>query len=480
MSPGPKTPIKFGTDGWRAIIAEDYTFENVRICAEAFARYLKQEGLDGRGVVIGYDTRYASDRFAMAAAEVMAAQGIKVLLTDSFAPTPAVSYATVNNKAGGAIVITASHNPAAYNGFKIKPEYGGSASPEIVARVEGEIDDIASAGPMVGRPFTEAQADGAIRLIDARRPYLEHLATLVDLEAVRAAGLSFLHDSMYGTAQGWISELFFEGPTSVQELHAERNPSFPGLHAPEPIDRNLSEAMELMKSGDFAVGFATDGDADRIGVIDERGRYLDQLQVFGLLAYYLLEVRGERGPIVKSVTTTEMVARLADIYGVPLVETQVGFKFLGPAMTAKDAIIAGEESGGYGFRGHIPERDGILSALYFLDFMVKTGKKPSELLAELYEKVGEHHYKRIDTTLDETRRGQFVESVARADPATIAGRKVVGQDKLDGYRWRLEGGGWLLIRFSGTEPLMRVYTEVPDRDLVQPVLEEGLKLAGVS
>ena len=474
-----RTPIKFGTDGWRAIIAEDYTFENVRICAEAFARYLKQEDLDGRGVVIGYDTRYGSDRFAIAAAEVMAAQGIKVLLTDSFAPTPAVSYATVNNKAGGAIVITASHNPAAYNGFKIKPDYGGSASPEIVARVEAEIDQVAANLPVLLIPLEEAESNGAVQRFDARRPYLEHLAKLLDVKAVRGAGIGVLHDSMYGTAQGWLKELLSGGTTKVEELHAERNPMFPGLQAPEPIERNLGEAMERMKPGEFAVGFATDGDADRIGIIDEKGNYLDQLQVFGLLAYYLLEVRGERGPIVKSVTTTEMVERLADLYGVGLVETQVGFKFLGPEMTANDAIIAGEESGGYGFRGHIPERDGILSALYFLDFMVKTGKKPSELLADLYAKVGEHYYKRIDTMLDEARRGQFVESVARADPSTIAGRKVVGQDNLDGYRWRLEGGGWLLIRFSGTEPLMRVYTEVPDRDLVQPVLEEGLKLAGV-
>lgn len=480
MTSSQKTPIKFGTDGWRAIIAEDYTFENVRICAAAFARYLRQEGLQDRPVVVGYDTRYASDRFAATAAEVLLGQGLNVLLTDSFAPTPAVSYATVTNGAGGAVVITASHNPAAYNGFKIKPHYGGSASPEIVARVEAELDDIAAGLPLPVLSFSDAEASGQLRKIDARAPYLEHLGRLVDLEAIRRSALKILHDPMYGTAQGWLSELLSGGATVVEELHGERNPAFPGLHAPEPIDLNLGEAMKLMAESDFDVGFATDGDADRIGVIDENGNYLDQLQVFGLLTYYLLEVRGERGPIVKSVTTTEMVERLADLYGVPLVETQVGFKFLGPEMTAKDAIIAGEESGGYGFRGHIPERDGILSALYFLDFMVKTGKKPSQLLAELYERVGQHHYRRIDTALDAARRSQIVESVSKAEPATIAGRKVVGQDNLDGYRWRLEGGGWLLIRFSGTEPLMRVYTEVPDRELVQPVLEEGLKLAGVN
>ncbi|MEX2236664.1 MAG: phosphoglucomutase/phosphomannomutase family protein [Dehalococcoidia bacterium] len=474
------TPIKFGTDGWRAIIAEDYTFENVRVCAEAFARYLQQEGIAGRGVVVGYDTRFGSERFAAATAEVMAAQGIRVLLTDSFAPTPAVSFAIVNNKAAGGVVITASHNPAPYNGFKIKPDYGGSASPEIITRVEKEIADITERLPVRKMALAEAEQRGLVSRIDGKAPYFAHVAGLVDLDALRNSGLRILHDAMYGTGQGWISGLLHGGATTVEELHGEINPAFPGLQAPEPIDRNLAEAMSIMAAGGYDVGFATDGDSDRIGIIDEKGGYLDQLQVFGLLTYYLLEVRGERGPIVKSVTTTQMVERLAEIYNVPLIETKVGFKFLGPEMTSRDAIIAGEESGGYGFRGHIPERDGLLSALYFLDFMVKTGKKPSLLLAELYAKVGEYHYQRRDVALDEARRAQIQDAVAAAQPSSIAGRHVVDHDELDGYRWRLEGGGWLLIRFSGTEPLMRVYTEVPSRDLVEPVLEEGLKLAGIA
>ncbi|MPZ24117.1 MAG: phosphoglucomutase/phosphomannomutase family protein [Dehalococcoidia bacterium] len=471
------SPIKFGTDGWRALIADTYTFENVRICAEAFARYLEGEGLAGRGVVVGYDTRFGSERFAEAAAAVVAAHGIKVLLTDNFAPTPAVSHATVQNNAGGAIVITASHNPGAYNGFKIKPHYGGSASPEIVARVEAVIPEIAASG----RFATDGSApSGDVTRFDARGPYLDQLRGLLDVQALRAAPLRVLHDSMFGTAQGWLAELLAGGKLQFSELHAQVNPAFPGIRAPEPIDRNLGEAMALMKGGGFDVGFATDGDADRIGILDESGNYLDQLQVFGLLAYYLLDVRGERGPIVKSVTTTGMVERLAEIYGVPLIETPVGFKYLGPEMMKHDAIVAGEESGGYGFRGHIPERDGILSALYFLDFIVRTGKKPSQLLAELYERVGPHFYERVDVTIDERRREQIVESTASASPASIAGRSVASHDTVDGYRWRLDGGGWLLIRFSGTEPLMRVYTEVPDKALVKPVLDEGLKIAGVA
>jgi alpha-D-glucose phosphate-specific phosphoglucomutase len=474
-----QTPIKFGTDGWRAIIAEDYTFDNVRICASAFARYLRAAGYAGRGVVVGYDTRYASDRFAESAAEVLVGEGIDVLLTDSFAPTPAVSFATVDNKAGGAVVITASHNPAAYNGFKIKPDYGGSAAPEVVARVEAQIQEVLQELPVKRIPLDQAELDGQIRRIDARAPYLEHLGRLVDVDSLRAAGLKVIHDSMFGTAQGWVAELFEGGATEVTEVHAEHNPAFPGLQAPEPIDKNLATTMLRMKRGGFDVGFATDGDADRLGVLDEKGVYLDQLQVFGLLTFYMLEVRGERGPIVKSVTTTQMVERLAEIYDVPLVETRVGFKFLGPEMTANDAIIAGEESGGYGFKGHIPERDGILSALYFLDFMVRTRKTPSQLLGELYARVGPHHYERVDTVIDAERREEIVGRVSKANPGQIAGRKVASRDTTDGFRWKLEGGGWLLIRFSGTEPLMRVYTEVPDRDLVKPVLEEGLRLASV-
>lgn len=477
--PRPPTAIKFGTDGWRAIIAQDYTFDNVRACAASAAMYLQQHGLAGRGLIVGYDARYASEDFAAAVAEVVAGYGIKVMLSSVLCPTPVVSYSIIDRKAGGGVVITASHNPWQWNGFKYKPEYGGSAAPEIVEQLEAPLPSL------VGRKLpsldiAQARAQGLVEDFDPRAPYLAQLARLVDLDRLKAAGLRVCYDAMYGTGAGYLTTLFEGGSTSITELHGYRNPLFPGMHAPEPIARNLTDMAAEMVSGAYDAGIATDGDADRVGIADERGTFIDQLQVFGLLAYYMLEYRGERGPIVKSITTTAMVERLGDLYGVPVHETKVGFKFLGPKMMATDALIGGEESGGYGFRGHVPERDGILAGLYMLDFVARSGKRPSELLTELYSKVGEHHYDRIDVAIREDQRDAILARAAAARPDAVAGIKVSGIDTTDGYRFTLDGKGWLLFRFSGTEPLVRIYTEViGDASLVQRVLDEGRTILGV-
>jgi alpha-D-glucose phosphate-specific phosphoglucomutase len=481
--------IKFGTDGWRAIIAEDFTFANVRALAASVARYLKETGLGERGLVIGYDTRFGSDRFAEAVAEVVTAAGIKVLLGSDFAPTPAISYAIVHNGAGGAVVVTSSHNPASWNGIKYKPEYAGSASPEVVARLEAPLDEILAAGAPVSLSLADGRGRGLLESFDPRAPYLEGLAKQVDVQAIKSAGLRIAVDSMYGAGQGYLAELLSGGATAVTELHAEHNPNFPGLHAPEPISRNLGHLHELMREGvmvtdadprttAFDAGIATDGDADRLGVMDENGDFVNQLQVFALLSYYMLEVRGERGPIVRSITTTRMVDRMGEHYGVPVYETAVGFKFLGPKMMESDAILAGEESGGYAFRGHIPERDGILAGLCFLDLVARTGKRPTELLELVAERFGPHHYDRLDVELDAAAKARIQQAVQSADPQTVAGYKVTSRSDLDGYLYNLEGGGWLLIRFSGTEPLMRIYTEVPDKARVPEVLAAGRTLAG--
>lgn len=475
----PPTAIKFGTDGWRAVIAEDYTFDNVRACAASVAMYLKKHDLAERGLIVGYDARYASENFAIAVAEVVAAAGIKVAMSRALCPTPVVSYSIIDRKAGGGVVITASHNPWQWNGFKYKPEYGGSAAPEIVAQLEEPLPSL------VGRaiktmPIDDARAAGLVTDFDERTPYLAQIARLIDLDRLKAAGLRVCYDAMYGTGAGYVNALLDGGKTTVTELHGHRNPVFPGMHAPEPIARNLTEMAATMAAGKFDAGIATDGDADRVGIADERGNFIDQLQVFGLLTYYMLEARGERGAIVKSVTTTAMVQRLGEIYGVPVHETQVGFKFLGPKMMETDALIGGEESGGYGFRGHVPERDGILAGLYMLDFMARTGKKPSELLAELYEKVGPHYYGRVDVTLKEDDRAAIMARAEAARPDAVAGIRVTARDTVDGYRFTLGNQGWLLFRFSGTEPLMRIYTEVVgDQSLVQRVLDAGREIAGV-
>jgi phosphomannomutase len=302
---------------------------------------------------------------------------------------------------------------------------------------------------------------------------------MVDLRRVRAAGLRVQVDSMYGAGAGYLADMLSGGRIEVRELRGERNPAFPGLASPEPIARNLGELSEAVRSEVAHVGLATDGDADRLGVLDEEGRFLTQLQVFALLTYYLLEVRGLRGPIVKSLTTTRMVQRLGDLYGVPVYETPVGFKFLGPKMMEVDALVAGEESGGYAVRGHLPERDGIVSGLLFLDFMVRSGKRPSALVEELYAKVGPHYYDRLDIHLQPEESDEVWRRVSKSHQQRLAGLRVTGRDSLDGFRYDLEDGGWLLIRFSGTEPLMRIYTEVSKPDLVPRLLEAGRELDGI-
>ncbi len=481
--------IKFGTDGWRAVIAEDYTFANVRALAASVARFLKAEGLAERGLVVGWDTRFGSDRFAEAVAEVVTAAGIKVVLGSQFAPTPACSVAVIERRAGGGVVITSSHNPAEWNGFKYKPDYAGSASPEVVAKLEAPLEEILAAGEPPRLALNEAERKGLLERANFVPAYLKRIGGLVDLPSLQQSGLRVAVDSMYGAGQRCFAELFATGSVRVTELHNEYNPRFPGIHAPEPIARNLHAITEVMQqradpfsesqSPVFDIGLATDGDADRLGVLDENGAFVTQLQVFALLAYYFLEVRGMRGPIIRSLTTTRMVDRLGEIYGVPVEETAVGFKYIGPRMMALDALLGGEESGGYGFRGHIPERDGVLAGLFMLDLVARSGKRPTRLIQELYAKVGPHFYDRADVSFDPAQREAIISRLNKAAPAEVAGLKVSGTSRLDGYLWNLAGGGWLLIRFSGTEPLMRIYTEVQDERLVPEVLAEGKRLAGV-
>ena len=282
------TAIKFGTDGWRAVIADDYTFDNVRACAASVAMFFRKHSLDARGLIVGYDTRFASEDFAVAVAEVVAARGIHVSLTDRYVPTPVVSHAIIDRKAGGGVVITASHNPWRWNGFKYKPDYGGSASPEIVAEIEAPLPQLA--GRRIERmEIEQGRSDGLIETIDARTPYLQALSRLVDIERLKASGINVAYDAMYGTGGGYLAELLDGGKSKLTELHGERNPSFPGIHAPEPIGRNLEALTSLIGNGGFDVGVATDGDSDRLGLTDEKGGFINQLQVFALLAYYLLE-----------------------------------------------------------------------------------------------------------------------------------------------------------------------------------------------
>lgn len=470
-------PIKFGTDGWRAIIADEYTFENVRYCAAGTAEHVKRSGLAERGVVIGYDTRFASAEFAAAAAEVLAGAGIHVYLCGAPAPTPVIGYAILTHRAGGSIVITSSHNPGAYNGFKVRTEDGASAPPQILAKIEAIIGEVY--GSEVPRmPLEEAKAKGLVEVFDPKPAYIQHLGELIDFERLREAGIKVVADPMYGAGQGYLREVLSGGKTQVHEIRGEINPAFPGMHNPEPIPRNLDVTVATVRASGAQVALCTDGDADRIGVLNGEGEFVNQLETYALLAYYLLEVRGQRGPMVKSVTTTSMIWRLGELYGVPVIETPVGFKYLGPKMQEADAIIAGEESGGFAFRGHLPERDGVLSGLYVLDLMARRQKDLPALIEELFAKVGPHYYDRIDITMTPAERDRIASLLDTLQPKEIAGLKVDSLDRTDGLRFMLHGGGWALIRLSGTEPLMRIYTEVREKSRVQPVLEAVRKLTG--
>ena len=464
--------IKFGTDGWRAVIAEDYTFENVRQVAQAVAEYLKGTSRDKDGVVIGYDTRFASENFAAATAEVMAGNGIKTWLTPSFCPTPALSFAVLEKKAGCGVMITASHNPPTDNGFKVKPHYGGAASPEIISEIEKHLSV-----PVKRLAF--AQAQNLIETFDPSETYIAQLGKMVDIPAIRNSDLHLIADPMFGAGQGYFPHVLGGGQVSVAQLHGERNPAFPGMHNPEPIARNLGQLMQMMADTHSDLGIANDGDADRVGIVDENGRFMNQLEVFALLAFYLLEVKGERGPIVKSLSTTSMVDKLGQLYGVEVYETPVGFKHIGPKMMEVNALIGGEESGGFGFRGHIPERDGILAGLMIAEMMVKLKKTASGLLEYLFEKVGPHYYDRIDFTFEQSKRAEIIEQIKNNPPKDLAGLKVVKVRDDDGFKYYSEDGSWLLIRFSGTEPIMRVYTETTHQDKVKPILEQGRAITGV-
>jgi phosphomannomutase len=441
------------------------------------ADYLKKARLADRGLVIGYDTRFASEDFAAAAAEVIAGNGIKVYLTPKATPTPVISYGVLAKKAGGAIIITASHNPGNWNGFKYKDEHGASASDDITFKIVEFISKAYNTSKVKRLPLAEARKQGLTVDADLDPVYFAQIARLIDLDKLKKAGLKLVIDPMYGAGSGYLAKMLGGGNNKITEINGERNPLFPGLQ-PEPIMPNLEKLSAAVIKQKANVGLATDGDADRMGVVDEKGNFITQLQVFALLCLYMLEVRGERGPIIKTLTTTSMAYRLGEIFNVPVYETAVGFKYVAPLMMAKDALIGGEESGGYGFRGHVAERDGILASLYFLDLMVRTGKSPSQLIDYLYSKVGPHYYKRIDITFPETERQSIIERVKKP-VKTIDGVKVMKLDTTDGYRFILADNTWLLIRFSGTEPLLRIYTETNSPERAERILKLGREMTGV-
>jgi phosphomannomutase len=470
------TDIRFGTDGWRALIADEFTFANVARCAQGLSRYLKERGTADRGLVVGYDTRFLSAEFAATVAGVCASEGIKVLLCTKPAPTPVVSYNVLHHNAAGAAIITASHNPAQWNGFKFKPEYAGSATQEITDRLEAAIGEL---GPVDRDLIQRGRASELVSGLDPTPPYLASIAKQVDLAAIRQAGFRVVVDAMFGAGAGYLPELLSGGKTTVEELHGYPNPAFPGMEQPEPIAHNLSEIMTRVPEAGATVGIALDGDADRVGIIDERGQFITTLNVFSLLALYLLENKGQKGALVKGVTSSKMINKMGDMFGVDVHEMRVGFKNIGPKMTEVDALIAGEESGGFAFRGHIPERDGILSGLYVLEYMAVTGKTPSQLVEHLFDRVGAHYYHRRDVEFRPEDRDGIEEKVNNPALDQIGEFAVVDSDNIDGRRLHFEDG-WIAARFSGTEPLLRIYAEANSPENVTKMLDAASEYLGVN
>ena len=469
--------IKFGTDGWRGVIADDYTFDNLRRASQGFASYLLEKGYAGYWVVVGHDKRFHSENFAAAVAEVLAGNGLNVYLTDGATPTPVIAFEVVNKKACGAVNITASHNPPTDNGFKVRDANGGAIDPEGLVRIEALIPDSVEEAKRIN--IQDGIQDKKIVKFDANEAYFAHVQKFVDIQKIKDAGLTVMVDVMWGNGAGWFTRLIGGGKTKIIEIHNERNPSFPEMKRPEPIRPNIDVGLKATVTNKADVLLITDGDADRCGIGDENGEFINQLRVYALLAFYLLEVRGERGDIVKTLSTTGMLNKLGQIYGVPVHETGVGFKYVAPKMMETNAMIGGEESGGYAFRNNVPERDGILAGLYFLDFMVRTGKKPTELLTMLFDKLGgEYFYDRVDTPFSGDRQTRE-QKILDANPQTLGGLKVTELITVDGFQFKLEDGGWLLIRFSGTEPIMRVYCETMHKDKVRAILDDGLKVAGI-
>jgi phosphomannomutase len=479
------TRIVFGTDGWRARIAEDYTFENVRRCADGVATYIADRGEQAKGVVIAYDRRFASEHFARAAAEVLLARDIPVAFSRTAVPTQMSSYEVVQRGAAAGVVITASHNPWTDNGFKVKSPTGAAAGADMLPAIEAAI--AAHAGQEIERrPFDDAEAAGLVEQYDPFDGYERFVRRTIDLDALKDADVSVLVEPLYGAGSTWIPRLLAGGRIRVTEIHNERNPYFGGVN-PEPIRPHVDQALAMLAGGGYDLGLLLDGDADRAGAADEQGTFLHQLQVTGLLVYYLAEHRGLRAPVVVSVNNTSTAATLGRHYGIEVHEVPVGFKFIGPRMIETGAMLGGEESGGFGFGMHLPERDGIYADLMLLDLFLRErarGNWPVSRAVQLFhELAGPSFYRRIDVHVERALydgvKARLLVDLAATPPTTLAGEAVVRTQALntnDGFKWFLADGSWLLVRASGTEPLVRVYTEATSAALRDELVLTGERL----
>lgn len=457
------TEIKFGTDGWRAIIAQEYTVDNVKRVAEATAKWLNQKNFNK--VVIGYDCRFGGPLFSMTTARILASQNIEVLIAENFVSTPMVSLGVVKNNADLGIVITASHNPPSYNGYKLKSNLGGPSIPKEIAEVEALIPHQCS---IEAKSYDEYKKEGLIKVIDLEEQYFQHVQSNFDFDAIRAANLRVVYDAMYGAGQNIFQRLL---PDSLR-LHCEYNPSFHG-QAPEPINKNLELMSQLVASTPYTCGgIANDGDADRIGMCDENGEFVDSHRILLLLLYYMAKYKDQKGKVVISFSVTNKVKKLAEHFGLEYQVTKIGFKYIAEIMINEDVIVGGEESGGIAIKGHIPERDGIWIGLTILEFMAKTGKKISELLNEIYEIVGAFEYDRDDLHISESLKQSIIEKCKNNEFTHIGNRPIESTETIDGFKYYLPDDEWVMVRPSGTEPVLRVYAQGNTKESVREILDD--------
>ncbi len=470
--------IKFGTDGWRAIISRDFTFANLQLVAQAIANFINDQETAEKIAVVGFDTRFLSDRYAAEVAMVFAANGIKTWLARADAPTPAVSWAIVEKRATAGVMITASHNPPRYNGVKLKAGFGGSATKEQHRQVEAHLKRIIESGyePKIAeyQPLIES---GMITRFDPAWSYYGHLGTLISLDTISQGKLGIVADGMFGAGRGVIGEVLARTRAEVTNIRHRMNPGFDGIH-PEPIARNLQQLMSMMKSGHYDLGLATDGDADRIGAVDNNGQFVDPHRIFCLILKYLIEKRGLRGKVVRTVSTTRMIDRICEKNQLEVVEVPVGFGLIADLMMTDDVLMGGEESGGMSIKGHIPEGDGILMGLLLLEVVASSGKRLDQLVDELLDEYGPAQYRRTDMKLSRpVEKAEMVEMLLKAAPDQISNVDIERIETTDGVKYYMADGSWLLIRPSGTEPVLRVYAEAPNDQMVAALLGFGEEMA---
>jgi phosphoglucomutase len=462
--------ITFGTSGWRAIISDEFTFENVRIASQAIATYIKEKNEESRGLIVGYDTRFLSEKFAETAAEVLATNGIRVWLTSRDTPTPALASEIRFRKVAGGINLTASHNPPEYNGIKFSPESGGPAPPEITGRIEEIANQLLqSKTPINSIPFNESLKKKLIEYLDIRPRYLQELRTKINFQTIHDAKLKIVVDVLYGTGRDYLDTLLKEAGVELEVLHNWRDPYF-GNSAPEPSEEHLGVLIQKVKESKANLGLATDGDADRFGIIDSDGTYITPNQVICLLFLHLIESRGWKGSVVRTVATTHLIDAIAQKHGIPVHETPVGFKYIGEWMEKEKVIIGGEESGGLSILGHVPEKDGIIACLLIAEMVAQREETIRETLAHIAKTYGTYYTDRVDLRLTPEKKEKIWHELNHHVHNSFAGIKVLETKFIDGVGWKLEDGSFILIRPSGTEPLLRCYAETTSPDTLQKLI----------